>query len=130
MTTITLKNSDKILLVPVPEEAKNFTLINSHSYFDSPRIEHSIGGVDLKGKVYDYEILGTASPFDNEVDFEVKREYVMCRPNRLMPPVSYQYLNYESGEMDLRSCELSFLTLLRSSLTPSEDKRFVIIKIK
>jgi hypothetical protein len=47
------------LFIDVPDEAKNFTVINSHSYFESPRIEHSLGGINLMGNVSDYKIIGT-----------------------------------------------------------------------
>ena len=40
-------NGKEVLLVELPEGAVNPTIIQSHSYFYSPRIEHSIGGIDL-----------------------------------------------------------------------------------
>jgi hypothetical protein len=36
-----------LAVTELPEDAKNFTVIESHWYFPSLRIEHSIGGVDL-----------------------------------------------------------------------------------
>lgn len=42
-----LKPFDDLYAVPILKGAKNVTLIQSHSYFYSPRLEHSIGGVDL-----------------------------------------------------------------------------------
>ena len=56
--------------VEVPDEAKNFTVIQSHSYFHSPRIEHSVGGVDIliKDSVLQWKILGTVTP--DAIDFD------------------------------------------------------------
>ena len=42
-----LKPFDDLYAVPIPKGAKNVTLIQSHSYFYSPRLEHSMGGADL-----------------------------------------------------------------------------------
>lgn len=36
-----------LAVTELPDDAKNPTVIESHGYFPSPRIEHSIGGVDL-----------------------------------------------------------------------------------
>lgn len=56
------------LLVEVPENAKNFTIVESHSYFKSPRVEHSIGGIDLPNDEQ-WGIIGRASEF-SESDIE------------------------------------------------------------
>lgn len=50
-------NGNTVLMVRVPKGSKNFTVIQSHVYFDSPRLEHSIGGVDLP-KTTPWEIVG------------------------------------------------------------------------
>ena len=72
---------DNLILVEVPKDARHFALIESHSYFKSPRIEHSIGGFDLDRK-YDYEIIGLIEAPNLEFDFEVKDSWVeKYKPN-------------------------------------------------
>lgn len=58
-------------LVPITKEMKNFTLINSHSYFKSPRIEHSVGGIDLPTgiDISSYSILGRLSVISEWEEF-------------------------------------------------------------
>lgn len=48
------------ILIPLPKDAKNPVLINSHDYTNSPRIEHSLGGIDLSVnfKTEDLKLLG------------------------------------------------------------------------
>ena len=67
MKTIEIGN---LILVEVPKDAKDFVLIESHNYFKSPRIEHSIGGFDLDIK-FDYEIIGLIETPDLNFDFDV-----------------------------------------------------------
>lgn len=56
MTTLTPREGLTILAVNVSHDIKNPTVIESHSYFHSPRLEHSIGGIDLP-RGFKYTIL-------------------------------------------------------------------------
>lgn len=48
MTNTLTQLTETACAVKLPEEAKNPTIIKGHSYMKSdPRIEHSLGGVDL-----------------------------------------------------------------------------------
>lgn len=73
MRTIEIDN--ELILVEVPKDAKHFTLIESHNYFKSPRIEHSIGGFDLDRK-FGYEIIGLIETPNVDFDFEVEDSWV------------------------------------------------------
>lgn len=93
----------KLLFVLLPEGAENCALIQSHAYMSSPRLEHSLGGIDLPPG--DWEHLG--SPF--EVSEEVKERIVDCNA-----PHQYgEYKDYRSGEYDeFLSRDESFDSLL------------------
>lgn len=56
-------NNKEVIVVDVPDEAKNFTVIQSHSYFHSPRVEHSMGGFDFP-KYGNWQLLGRADELD------------------------------------------------------------------
>lgn len=108
-------NNKKLLLIPVAKEAKNFTLINSHSYFSSPRIEHSVGGVDLDGKIEDYKIINTLSTITEEQC----REYVEMRKIKqsfddVLSEVFINYLNAGLNDKYLCTATESFTSLLIS----------------
>lgn len=46
--------------VEVPEDIINPTIIESHSYFPSPRLEHGTGGIDLPKGSYTFLFLSSA----------------------------------------------------------------------
>lgn len=108
-------NNKKLLIIPVSKEAKNFTLINSHSYFSSPRIEHSIGGVDLDGKIEDYKIINTLS----KITEEQCREYVEMRKIKksfddFISEVFINYPNIGLNDKYLDSAKESFVSFLKA----------------
>lgn len=47
-------NKGEFLFVGLPDGSCNFTIIESHSYMKSPRLEHSIGGIDLPPGNYQF----------------------------------------------------------------------------
>lgn len=99
-------NGKEWILVEVPKDAKNFTLINSHSYFNSPRVEHSVGGFDLKGKIEDYKILGLASNV-------IAEEIVESKPHRQS---DYNlYLDYNKNGFTLGSAQSSLKSLCEAN---------------
>lgn len=57
--------SGRVMVVANPDDATNFTVIESHSYFHSPRLEHSIGGIDLPPG--QWQLLGIGSEIKEEV---------------------------------------------------------------
>ena len=68
---------DNLILVEVPKDAKHFTLIESHNYFKSPRIEHSIGGFDLDRK-FGYEIIGPIETPNLNFNFDANNIKIPC----------------------------------------------------
>lgn len=71
----TIELDKELILVEVPKDARHFALTESHSYFKSPRIEHSIGGFGLDRK-YDYETIGLIETPDLKFDFDVDETWV------------------------------------------------------
>ena len=71
----TIELDKELILVEVPKDARHFALTESHSYFKSPRIEHSIGGFGLDRK-YDYEIIGLIETPNVDFDFDVELNWV------------------------------------------------------
>ena len=68
-------NGKEVLLVELPEGAVNPTIIQSHSYFYSPRIEHSIGGIDLPtDDDWHFAFASPLSPTEDEASFFVSIE--------------------------------------------------------
>jgi len=107
----------KIFAVEIPEGAKNFTIIESHDYFPSPRIEHSVGGVDLP-KDGSYSILfSTKDAGEKEWETIVQEVLGWFK----------DYMALENGyEHDLSPTE-SGLSLLRSKALDT-NKNYLIIK--
>lgn len=60
--------------VQVPEGAKGFTVIESHSYFPSPRVEHSIGGINLPPG--NWQIVSLASEITEEQAGEIAEHHL------------------------------------------------------
>lgn len=115
-------NNKKLLIIEVAKEAKNFTLINSHSYFSSPRIEHSVGGIDLDGKIEDYKIINTLSTITEEQC----REYVEMRKIKqsfddVLSEVFTNYLNAGLNDKYLDTATESFISFLISKKIIGED---------
>lgn len=84
------------IIQEVPEGAKNFTVIESHSYFPSPRVEHSIGGENLPHG--NYKIVQPSE--------EVAREIVERMDNNNWPKPVYK--NY------CPMLDINFFTALES----------------
>lgn len=57
--------------VKVPNESKGHIIIKAHSYMkDDPRLEHSLGGIDLP-KGFKYTIIGLAQDVTEEVAADI-----------------------------------------------------------
>ena len=107
---------DNLILVEVPKDAKYFTLIESHNYFKSPRIEHSIGRFDLDRK-YDYEIIGLIETPNVDFDFEVDDRWV----ERYFIAHFYNYLTDKEGIMSKKQ---SFRTRIQRKI---QDAGFYLV---
>lgn len=110
-------------MVQIPEGAKNFTIIESHRYFKSPRIEHSIGGVDLPKKGnWSFVFASPLSPTEEEAS-----EWVDNRHPH------YGYRDYEESEFDINGWLRSTSILSLQSRIRSEgfaDPSRVIVLVK
>lgn len=109
-------NGKEILAVVVPNNAKNFTVIESHSYFHSPRVEHSIGGVNLPEG--NWTILGRPS----EISEEVAR-MLLISGNRNGKSV---YLNYNKPRKTFNTAIQSFKGWCKTN--GITDKHILLIK--
>jgi len=90
---MTVQLPNNCIGVQLPDDAKNPTVIESHSYFPSPRLEHSIGGVDLppgsytllfctNDKVTEEQAREVVERFNNEVTQYHGKYYDYSQKNR------------------------------------------------
>lgn len=115
------------IVLEVPKEAKNFTIINSHSYFKSPRVEHSIGGVDLPYKVKtitDWEIVGTLSEII--LDEEICKGIV----NPALTNHGYEFYDFSINEYRTDMSASESLKSFIQMYFKNNDKEYLIIKQK
>lgn len=111
------------LLVEVPEDAKNFTIIESHSYFKSPRVEHSVGGVNLPTDGQ-WKIIGRASEIKEHGWQSLIEMNVVVHDNGHTWDEFYRDYNNPSqivvSEYSLQTATESGLSLIKShSMNPS-----------
>lgn len=98
-----------IVGVVVPKGAKYFNIIESHRYFQSPRVEHSIGGVDLPPG--NYELVGLG----NDLTEEQAAGIVESRYNGYADYESDGYFGMDRyGNYHAFPALVSFSSLLRS----------------
>ena len=110
----TIKIDKELLLVEVPKDARNFTLIESHTYFKSPRIEHSTGGFDLDRK-FDYKIIGLIETPNVDFDFEVQESWVRNIGNSTFI-FGDAYENYLNEEEMFENIKDSFRTRIQKTI--------------
>lgn len=105
---------DNLILVEVPKDAKYFTLIESHNYFKSPRVEHSIGGFDLD-RNFEYEIIGLIETPNVDFDFEVEDSWVNNIGNNPLI-IDDAYQNYINKYQSFETKKQSFRTRIQSKI--------------